>query len=204
MKKFRLMLSFLTLVLAASFLLSCGASQGPGQLQSITVSPATADAEAQFTATGYYVHPSHTVTPQPATWAACYQGAPTTDVTVTTTGTAQCASGAAGTYTVFAFDIPPAQPVRSTLAGEDALSSVARSSPAPRQSAVESITAAAVIADEFCRGLHLANIACDCLLRRSSARPSLRPRCRADARSATSRTESSARRSVGVLAAHPA
>ncbi|HKM47704.1 MAG TPA: hypothetical protein VJX69_08950 [Terriglobales bacterium] len=108
MNKLRFMLPLLALVLAASFALSCGASShGPGQLQSITLSPATADAqEAQFTATGLYVHPSYTVTPQSATWGACYQGAPTTDVSVTTGGMAQCASGATGTYTVFAYDVP--------------------------------------------------------------------------------------------------
>jgi hypothetical protein len=117
MRKLQFTLSFLVLILAASFALSCGASQGPGQLQSITVSPATADAEAPFTATGYYIHPSHTVTPQPATWVACHQGAPTTDVTVTTTGTAQCASGAAGTYSVTAFVPTPACEVMSGPCG---------------------------------------------------------------------------------------
>jgi hypothetical protein len=107
MKELRFMLSFIALILAASFALSCGASQGQGQgqLQSITLSPATADAqEAQFTATGIYVHPFHTVTPQPAYWVACQQNAPTSDVSVTTKGLAQCANGATGTYTVFAFD----------------------------------------------------------------------------------------------------
>lgn len=69
MKELRLMLSFLALVLTASFALSCGASShGPGQLQSITLSPATADAQdypngVPFTATGYYIHPSYAVTP---------------------------------------------------------------------------------------------------------------------------------------------
>ncbi len=102
MKKLWFMLPILALILAASVALSCGSGQ-PGQLQSITVTPATADAQqVQFTATGFYVHPSHTVTPQPATWGACYQGAPTTDASVTTAGMAQCASGATGTYTVFA------------------------------------------------------------------------------------------------------
>jgi hypothetical protein len=102
MKELRFATSFLTLILAASFALSCGS--GPGQLQSITLSPATADAQQQFMATGFYVHPSHTVTPQPATWGVCHQGAPTTEVSVTQGGMAQCASGAsAGTYDVFAF-----------------------------------------------------------------------------------------------------
>jgi hypothetical protein len=106
MERIRLMLSVLALVLAACFALSCGASShGQGQLQSITLSPATGEGEEQFVATGYYIHPSYTETPQPATWGACYQGAPTSEVSVTSGGVAQCASGATGTYTVFAYDV---------------------------------------------------------------------------------------------------
>jgi hypothetical protein len=105
MEKLRVTLSFVALIVAASLALSCGATQNQGQLQSITLNPATSsEPEVQFTATGYYIHPSYTVTPQPAAWGACYKSAPTTDVTVTTGGKAQCANGAAGTYTVFAFD----------------------------------------------------------------------------------------------------
>lgn len=104
MKKFRFALCFLALVLAASLALSCGS--GSSQLQSITVSPATAEGQAQFVATGYYSNPTHTVTPQPANWVACQQNAPTADVSVTNTGVAQCASGAAGTYSIKAWDIP--------------------------------------------------------------------------------------------------
>jgi hypothetical protein len=110
MKKLRFAVFFLTLVLAASFALSCGASQGQNQLQSITLSPATADAQnypdgqVQFTATGYYGNPSHTVTPLSATWSACQENMPTTAVTVTKAGAAQCANGATGTYSVFAAD----------------------------------------------------------------------------------------------------
>ncbi len=44
------------------------------------------------------------MTPQSAMWGACYQSAPTTDVSVTATGKAQCASGATGTFSVFAFN----------------------------------------------------------------------------------------------------
>ena len=108
MQELRFMLSFLVLILATFFAASCGSRQG--QLQSITLNPASADAQAYpngqvpFTATGYYVDPSHTVTPQPATWSACFQGIPTTDVSVTTEGVGQCASGASGTYSIFAFD----------------------------------------------------------------------------------------------------
>jgi hypothetical protein len=108
MQELRVMLSFIVLILATFFAASCGSGQG--QLQSITLNPASADAQAYpngqvpFTATGYYVDPSHTVTPQTATWSACFQGIPTTDVSVTTEGVAQCAGGATGTYSILAFD----------------------------------------------------------------------------------------------------
>jgi len=99
-------LSFLALLLAASLALSCGASQGQGKLQSLVVSPATAhEQEAQFTATGFYVNPSHSVSPQSADWGACYQGEATNEVSVTAGGVAQCANGATGTFTIFAFDL---------------------------------------------------------------------------------------------------
>jgi hypothetical protein len=115
MEKQRFILSFLALLLAASFALSCGAkSPGQGQdpLQSITLSPAAADAQdypngqVQFTATGYYVDPPRTVTPLSAFWGTCYQEAPTSEVSVTQGGVAQCAPGAAGTYTIWANDPP--------------------------------------------------------------------------------------------------
>jgi hypothetical protein len=128
MERLRFTLSLLTLVLAASLALSCGtssshlpclaASQNPGvgqgQLQSITLSPAVADAQncangqVQFTATGNYIDPTQTVTPQMIfAWGACQQNAPTSDVTVTAKGVAQCASGATGTYTIWAEYPPP-------------------------------------------------------------------------------------------------
>ncbi len=128
MKKLRFMLSFLALILAAFLASSCGASpsalpcnansqtpaQGQGQLQSITLSPSVADAQncanghVQFTATGNYTNPTQTVTPQMIfAWGACQQDTPTSDVTVTAKGVAQCASGATGTYTIWAEDPPP-------------------------------------------------------------------------------------------------
>jgi len=55
--------AFLSLVAAA--LLACGSSRR--QLQSITLNPATAHGQAQFTATGFYSDGS-TVTPLPAKW----------------------------------------------------------------------------------------------------------------------------------------
>ena len=112
MERLRFMLSFFALVLAASLASSCGANQGQGQLQSITLSPATADAQdypngqVQFTATGFYADPPHTVTPLSATWGTCYQGAGTSEVSVASGGVAQCAPGAVGTYTVWANDPP--------------------------------------------------------------------------------------------------
>jgi len=108
--RFPFTISFVALLLAASLALSCGASQS--QLQSMTVSPATADAqsypggEVPFVATGYYKNPNHTVAPQPANWVACQQNAPTNQVSVTSTGVAHCASGATGTYSIKAWDIP--------------------------------------------------------------------------------------------------
>ena len=113
MAKLRLTLFSLALVLAASFALSCGASsQSHDPLQSITLSPATADArdypngQVQFVATGNYIDPSHTVTPLSATWGTCYQNASTSEVSVTAGGMAQCAPGAVGTYTIWADDPP--------------------------------------------------------------------------------------------------
>jgi hypothetical protein len=115
MKKLRLALFSLGMVLAASLALSCGAnsnSNTTGQLQSITISPATAAAglpgqTIQFTATGHYNTAPFTVTPQPAAWGACSQNAPTTAVSVTSTGLAQCEAPGGPTveYSIFAFDM---------------------------------------------------------------------------------------------------
>jgi len=113
MKNLRFLLFFLALVLSASFASSCGArSQGQDPLQSITLSPATADAQdytnghVQFTATGYYIDPSRTVTPLSGMWGTCYQEASTSEVSVTAGGVAQCTPGAVGTYTIWANDPP--------------------------------------------------------------------------------------------------
>ena len=103
------LLSLSSLVLLAAIAVACGASSPQNHtLESITVNPATADANGnpvQFSATGIYDAAPIRVTPQPATWGACYQGVATTDVSVSSSGLAQCASGASGTYTVFAYDI---------------------------------------------------------------------------------------------------
>jgi hypothetical protein len=108
MEKLQPKLFVLTLILCASFTLYCG---GTRQLQSITLSPASADArnysngQVQFTATGHYNMSPGAVTPQSAEWGTCYQNVPTQAVSVTSAGLAQCGSGAVGNYTVFASDL---------------------------------------------------------------------------------------------------
>lgn len=115
MQKLRLILFSSALVLVASLALSCGTSTSsapnPAGLQSITVTPPTASAlatngQVQFTATGHYSMPPYTVTPQPALWGTCYQNAPTTAVSVTSSGLAQCVlpDDPTVTYSIFAFD----------------------------------------------------------------------------------------------------
>jgi len=110
---------------AMVLLVGCGAGDPMGhQLQSITVAPATATAQGQavqFTATGYWSGSPATVTPQSASWGACViqvsgntvNEQTTTEVTVSSSGMAQCASGAKGTFTVFAFDPPLGTPPRA-------------------------------------------------------------------------------------------
>ena len=122
MEKLRFMASFLALVLAACLASSCGTGQG--QLQSISLSPATADAQdypdgqVPFTATGHYVNPTHTITPQSATWVACQQSGPiTTEVSLSQGGVAQCAIGAAGTYSINAWDTNKIEPCAINACG---------------------------------------------------------------------------------------
>jgi hypothetical protein len=118
MKSLRLSLSLVALAVSASFALSCGSNSSSSQeLTSITLSPATANAsdfpggQVQFTATGNYKNAPYTVTPLSAGWGVCSQGANTSDISVSKTGLAQCASGAVGTYTVWANDPPNPQGV---------------------------------------------------------------------------------------------
>src|ERR1700686_141993 len=104
-----LFLLVLLLILAAAITLACGSSPSADRLlQSVTVAPATADAQdypngqVPFTATGFYTAKPTPVTPLTTSWSACYQGATTTGVSIDpNTGVAQCAAGSAGTYTVF-------------------------------------------------------------------------------------------------------
>jgi hypothetical protein len=106
------------LLIAAAIMLACG-SQPPiasncgttatnnGTLQSVTVCPASADAQnypgglVQFVAIGEYTTPPSPAVPKPVQWGACQNNQSTNGVTVSNTGLAQC-SGASGTYTVWA------------------------------------------------------------------------------------------------------
>jgi hypothetical protein len=111
MKNLGPQLSFSLLILAAAITLACGSSSR--KLQSVTVSPATADAknfpngQVQFMATAVYNTKPSPVSPATATWGACTQSATTNLVSVSSTGVAQCASGASGTFTISAFVVNP-------------------------------------------------------------------------------------------------
>ena len=118
MKKYGPQLLFCLLIAAAAITIACGSST-PHTLQSVTVSPATADAknfpngEVQFTATAVYNTKPSPVSPATASWGACSQGKSTTSVLVSNAGVAQCTSGASGTFTILAivFDQNPKQPL---------------------------------------------------------------------------------------------
>lgn len=111
---FSLLPFFFLIVLATAITLACGSSSGPRIIQSVTVSPVSADAQSYpdglvpFTAAGYYSGPPSPVSPVAATWGACAQdGSTTTAITVSTGGAAQCTAGSTGTYTVWAFVLKP-------------------------------------------------------------------------------------------------
>ncbi len=103
MRKYGLSVSFLA-ILAIAITLACGSS--PRILQSVSLSPTTADAQGspvQFTATGYFNGQPRSAKLVSANWGACYQKLPTTAVSVSAGGVAQCAAGAVGIYTVWAW-----------------------------------------------------------------------------------------------------
>ena len=94
-----------TLGIAAYGLLACGSPSR--QVQSITLSPASADAQTYpngqvpFVATGYYNVAPTTVTPLQANWGAASGSLPANGaVTLDANGVAQCSAGASGTYTI--------------------------------------------------------------------------------------------------------
>jgi hypothetical protein len=103
MRKYGLFLFFLA-ILAIAVTLACGSSARI--LQSLSLSPPTADAQGspvQFTATGYFNEQPSPVNQLTANWGACYQNQSTTAVSVTADGLAECAAGATGTYTAWAW-----------------------------------------------------------------------------------------------------
>ena len=105
MRKYGLFVFFLA-VLAIAITLACASSPRPRILQSVSLSPPTADAQGspvQFTATGYFNDQPSSAKLPAANWGACYQNQGTSAVSVDTDGLAHCAVGAAGTYTVWAW-----------------------------------------------------------------------------------------------------
>lgn len=97
-------------VIAAAILLSCGGNT-PRQLDTVSVSPASASPHSgsttvQFTATGVYNMAPSPVTPLQATWAAAVPNVgPTTAVTIDANGLAQCTPAASGVYLIGAWDL---------------------------------------------------------------------------------------------------
>jgi hypothetical protein len=117
MKRHGSQLLFCLLVAAAAITLACGSSSTPSRsLQSVTLSPATADAQdypdgqVPFAATGFYNLSPTKVSPLTATWGVCQQQTPTTAVSVSGSGVAQCGVSASGTYTIWAFGTTPVAP----------------------------------------------------------------------------------------------
>lgn len=115
MKCYRPQFFLFLFIVAAAIALACGSPSGR-ILQSVTLSPAIADAQkypggqVQFVATGSYSAPPSPVAPLSATWGACDQnGSSTESVSVSASGLARCATGAVGTYTVWGFDANPSQ-----------------------------------------------------------------------------------------------
>jgi len=99
---------WLLLLALATIALTCTSTSETRIARSVKVSPTSATAPAsgayQFRATGYFSAPPSPVSLLTATWGACsLDGSATSAVTVSSTGLARCASGARGTYRVWAF-----------------------------------------------------------------------------------------------------
>ncbi len=104
MRKYGLSLSVLA-ILAIAITLACGSST-TRTLQSVSLSPPATDAQGspvQFTATGSFNDQPWSAKLVSANWGACYQNQRTTSVSVSAEGVAECATGAVGTYTVWAW-----------------------------------------------------------------------------------------------------
>jgi len=122
MRTFGPQLFFFLLLLAAAITLACGSPTKPvlaacnsaptavnGQSpESVILCPPSADANdypdglVQFVAIGNFSSPPSPALPEYAMWGACQDKQFTSGVTVSSKGVAQCASGASGTYTVWA------------------------------------------------------------------------------------------------------
>jgi hypothetical protein len=102
-------LLFSALLFTAAITLACGGSGSPTNVESVIVNPAEADAqqyggEVQYVAT---VRSTIGSTPYlPLSWGVCYNNAPTSEATISQLGVAACATGATGTYSVFATSGP--------------------------------------------------------------------------------------------------
>ena len=112
MARYRIFVSILSLALAACMTLACGSSNSAQRtIQSITLSPASANAQdypsgaVQFVATGHYATQPYTVTPLQTQWGPP-AGFPGSGVVVDSNGVAKCV--ASGTYSVGAWANLPA------------------------------------------------------------------------------------------------
>jgi len=112
MLRYQVLISILFLALAACMTLACGSSSTQRTIQSITLSPASANAqdyaggEVQFVATGHYASQPYTVTPLPQAQWGPPAGVPGSGVVVDSNGVAKCV--ASGTYSVGAWANLPA------------------------------------------------------------------------------------------------
>ena len=122
MRNYGFLSFFFLLVLAAAITLACGSpashiapscssaptATNPSIPQSVTLCPAVADAQdfpdgqVPFVAIGSYSTAPSPALPTSPFWGACDQNGPTTGVTITRSGVAQCTAGSSGTYEVFA------------------------------------------------------------------------------------------------------
>jgi len=103
MHKTFLLLSWTTTLLVAWLIAACGANHIPnGQLQSVTISPASASGQAEFTATGFYSDGSK-VKPLPALWSDNNPWVGNNilpKINVGANGRISCGSAPAGPYTI--------------------------------------------------------------------------------------------------------
>ncbi|MBZ5720115.1 MAG: hypothetical protein LAO03_07015 [Acidobacteriia bacterium] len=102
-----------TFAVTVLLLVAAGCGSGSRQLQSISVSPATADAQdfangqVQFVASGRYNQAPITMSPLPVLWVIHLPGG-ASGATITQGGVAQCGQGVSSTFSVLAY--APADP----------------------------------------------------------------------------------------------